>query len=140
MRFAGLALAVVFIALIPTILSADDLTGSQRFLCAGSQATACSTDGNCQKGLPGSWNMPQFVEVDLTQKRLSTTKASGEDRSTSIANLVREDGKIVLQGCENGRAFSFVIDEKTGDATVSVAMEDLSLTAFAACTPLTDAR
>ncbi len=31
-----------------------------------------------------------------------------------IKNLEREAGQIVLQGSENGRAFSFLITEKTG--------------------------
>ena len=79
-------------------------------------------------------------EVDLKDKKLSTTKASGENRSTPIRNLVREDGKIFLQGVELGRAFSFVIDEKSGMLSVAVAREGITVSVFGACTPLAQAR
>ncbi len=127
--------AAAVLALASTAALADDLTGSQRFLCTASQANVCWSDGECQSGPPWNWDVPQFIEVDLAQKRLSTTKASGENRSTPILHLKREAGQIVLQGHENDRAFSFVIDEKSGFATAAVALQDLAVTVFGACTP-----
>jgi hypothetical protein len=44
----------------------------------------------------------------------------------------------VLQGYENGRAFSFMIDEATGDVTAAVARETVAVSVFGACTPRTD--
>jgi hypothetical protein len=77
-----------------------------------------------------------FLEIDLAQKRLNTTKASGENRTTEVKNLRREEGDIVLQGFEKGRAFSFVIDEATGLLSVAVAGNGFSVAVFGACTPL----
>jgi hypothetical protein len=90
--------------------------------------------------LPWNLNIPQFIQVNLKDKTLSTTKASGENRSTPIRNLVREEGKIFLQGVELGRAFSFVIDEKSGMLSVAVAREGITVSVFGACTPLAQAR
>ena len=50
-------------------------------------------------------------------------------------NLQRDAGQIVLQGYENKRAFSFLIDEKTGWVTVAIARRDVAVTVFGACTP-----
>jgi hypothetical protein len=117
-------------------VSADDLTGQQRLLCASVQATLCTSDGDCESDPPWVLNIPQFVEVNLADKVLSTTKASGENRSTPIRSVLREGGEIFVQGVEMGRAFSFVIEEKTGMASIAVAREGKTVSVFAACTPL----
>ena len=115
--------------------SADDLTGARELLCTSIQATVCVATGQCESGMPWNWNVPQFIEVDLKKKTLNTTEASGENRVTPINNTVRADGLIVLQGFERGRAFSFVIDEETGVASISVARNGITVSVFGACTP-----
>lgn len=137
MRLKGLFIVCALVALGATATRADDLTGQQRFLCTASQVTLCYTDGDCDKGSAWDFDVPQFIEVDLGQKRLSTTKASGQSRTTPILNQQRDGGQIVLQGYENKRAFSFLIDEKTGWMTVAVARRDVAVTVFGACTPKT---
>ncbi len=135
MRAVKLSLVAAVLGLAFTMTPADDLTGSETFLCTASQATLCWADGTCESGPPWNYDVPQFIEVDLGQKLLRTTRASGLNRATPIVNLQRAGESIVLQGYENGRAFSFLIDEQTGFATVAVAREDLAVTVFGACTP-----
>jgi hypothetical protein len=115
---------------------ADDLTGQEQILCTAVQATVCSAEGDCKISPPWSLNIPQFVELDLKAQKMSTTKASGEDRSTPIRAVLRENGEIFLQGVEGGRAFSFVIEEDTGMAAIAVAREGKVVSVFGACTPL----
>jgi hypothetical protein len=136
LRVSGL---VVMLALTVPVVWADDLTGSSKFLCAAVQATQCREGGECGIDLPWNLNIPQFIQVDLDAKRLSTTQASGQNRATAIAHLSRADGFIVLQGFEMGRAFSFVIAEQTGRATVTVATGGRAVVVFGACTPLSGA-
>ncbi len=131
----ALLLAVVFAAAsVPA--AADDLTGQTRLLCTAVSATRCLENGGCSSETPWNLNIPQFIEVDLEGRTFSTTKASGENRATPIRSLVREDGLIVLQGFETGRAFSFVIDEPSGMASVAVARDGATVSIFGACTPL----
>jgi hypothetical protein len=127
---AGLLVFPVFIA------SADDLTGSDRFLCTPIQATLCVEDGECAVDLPWNVNIPQFIEVDLEARRLATTEASGENRQTPIEHLRRVDGNIVFHGFEMGRAFSWVIDEASGRVTAAIATDGISVSIFGACTPV----
>jgi hypothetical protein len=117
-------------------LYADDLTGSSRLLCTTVQATRCVEGGDCAIDLPWNMNIPQFIEVDLATKRLSTTQASGVNRASVADTLRREKGKIVLQGYENGRAFSLFIDEASGMLSAAVAAEGQAVAAFGACTPM----
>jgi len=131
----GIALILPALAL-PSAASADDLTGQQEFLCTAVQVNVCNDDGECTSDQPWNLNIPQFIEVNLKDKKLSTTKASGENRSTPVKNLERADGLIVVQGFENGRAFSFVITEKSGMLVASVAREGKVVAVFGACTPM----
>jgi hypothetical protein len=131
----GIALVVLALA-VPSVGAADDLTGQQELLCTAVQVHVCNDDGECTSDQPWNLNIPQFIEVNLKDKKLSTTKASGEARSTPIKNMERADGMLVLQGFEMGRAFSFLITEKTGMLVVSVAREGKTVSVFGACTPM----
>ena len=113
---------------------ADDVSDSNRLLCATAQLVVCFEDAECLEMLPADVGVPQFVVIDIKKKTVSTTKASGENRSTPIRTLVREDSVIYLQGIEGGRAFSFVIDEETGLLTVAVSRDGLTVSVFGACT------
>ncbi|HEX4439884.1 MAG TPA: hypothetical protein VH854_07415, partial [Thermoanaerobaculia bacterium] len=119
-RFASLVAAALALAL-PAVGAADDLKGQDRILCTAIQATVCTTDGDCSIEAPWNLNIPQFIEINLKDKTASTTKASGENRMTPLGTVSREDGLIVIQGVEMGRAFSFVITEDTGFASIAVA-------------------
>ena len=132
----GSTFLVTLLLCLPAVAQADDLSGADRILCTAVQVTHCTETGECATDLPWNLNVPQFIEVDLGAKTLATTAASGENRATPIAQMYREEGLIVLQGLENGRAFSFMISEQTGAATVAVARQGLAVSVFGACTPL----
>jgi hypothetical protein len=117
-------------------VAADDLTGADRFLCASGEVTVCAMDGECTTGPPWEFNVPDFIEVDLEAGLLKTTEASEENRQTPITRIIREDGLIVLQGLEMGRAFSFNIEEASGTMTAVAARNGLFVGAFGVCTPL----
>jgi hypothetical protein len=124
------------IAVLPAAALADDLTGSDRFLCSAGVVSGCTEDGACFQTTTYDLNMPQFIEVDLKTKRMNTTKASAQNRATDIKNVMRKDGLIVLQGSEYGKTFSFVISEKVGYLTVAVAMDGFTASVFGSCTPM----
>ena len=128
--------AFVLGALASGPVLADDLTGRDKLLCSAGTVTACDELGDCTAGPAWSFNVPQFIVVDLRERTLGTTEASGEARSTPIKNLERTGGMIVAQGFENGRAFSFLITEGTGFATIAVARDGIGVLAFASCTPI----
>lgn len=124
------------LAAIAPIAAADNLAGKNQLLCSAVQVTVCSIDGFCESGLPWEWEVPQFLEINLDKKTISTTEASGENRSSPLRSLERKEGLIILQGIENGRAFSAVLNEEFGDGTFSVARDGITISAFAACTPM----
>ena len=135
-KISLVALVIALLVLPGGEVLADDLTGASRLLCAAVQATRCTEGGECAADVPWNLNVPEFIEFDLDAKRLSTTKASGQDRQTTIGHFSRQDGTIVLQGFEMGRAFSLVITEATGRLAAAIAAEGRAVAVFGACTPM----
>lgn len=134
-KFRTLVLALML--LVPaTSLMADDVTGSNDILCTAVQVNVCYTSGECESVPPWDLNIPEFIQIDVDKKILHTTEASGQNRSTPIENLKRENGLLVIQGFEGGRAFSFLINESTGRLSVAVAREGVNVAVFGVCTPI----
>ena len=126
--FAGLGLAVSGVA------AAENVTDVTRMICASGQAQICLETGECFAATPWELSVPDFVIIDTKKGTISTTKASGLNRSTEFTKSERKEGLIHLQGVEGGRAFSFVIHEQTGRMTAAIARDGLSVTVFGACT------
>lgn len=139
-RLLRRSLLTLLVVLLPAASPADDLSNQQMLLCTSVSVMRCHDDGECVTDVPWNLNIPQFIQVNLKDKSLSTTKASGENRSTPIKNLSREGGEIYLQGVEGGRAFSFVINEATGMMSVAVAADGKVVSVFGACTPLSQTK
>ena len=115
---------------------ADSISGKDELVCSAGQVTVCTPDGVCDRNSPQGMQIPQFLVIDLSGKRLTTTEASGENRHTEISHLARRDELIVLQGSQGGRAFSMMISETTGLASIAVVLEGVAIGVFGACTPI----
>jgi hypothetical protein len=115
---------------------ADALGSGNEFLCYGLTATVCTIEaGQCETREPWELDLPDFVRLDLRGRVIKSTAAALEQRETSIARMEREDGLIFLQGSQNGRAFSWVISETTGEGTMMINSQDTGVTVFTVCTP-----
>jgi hypothetical protein len=125
------ALCVIF----PMMTQADVLGDAERLLCASSRVARCDAS-DCELGSPQKWNIPSFVTVDLAKKTLSTTAASTAQRHSPIAYISRDQDSIFLQGTENGRSFSIVIDKATGHASIAIAADGFTVSVFGECTPI----
>ncbi len=123
-------------SLLTLSASADDIRGADKLLCSILQTSLCFAEVECTNIPPSSLNVPQFIEIDIKAKRLSTTAASGENRQTPIESVSRKDGHLLLHGYEQERAFTMLVPELTGLASFASVGEDRSVVAFAACTPL----
>ena len=131
-----IVVAAAAFVLVAAAGTAEDLRGADKILCAAVQATYCDTGGDCEIGMPWHWNVPEFVEIHLDKRIVSTTSAAERPRQTTVRTLEREGGEIYLQGVENGRAFSFVINEASGVASIAIAADEMTVSVFAACTPM----
>jgi len=136
-RSGILALAAFAFA---ALLKGDSISGKDHILCTALHVGQCTSEGQCKAEPQGSLNVPQFFDVNLKDRTVTTTKASGENRSSPIGSLSRDAGIILFQGAENGRAYSFIINESSGTASISVTTDEVAVSVFGACTPFPDGK
>jgi hypothetical protein len=113
---------------------ADNLEGADRLLCAPEEIMICVEQAECYPAHGSELGVPDFVIIDLKNKKMQTTKASEQSRTTAFSSVTRNGGKIFLQGIDNGRAFSFVINEITGSLTVALSRDGVAVAVFGSCT------
>ncbi|HUK81300.1 MAG TPA: hypothetical protein VLZ12_01575 [Verrucomicrobiae bacterium] len=132
-------LPVIIIAGICLLCSgrvwAGDFDGSKPLICSVIQTVACPRDDEISKGTAEDVNLPQFFFIDFDKKLVTGKTAEGEVRETKIESIKHEDGKLILQGVQRGKAWSAVISEQTGRTTLVGANEEAGFVIFAACTP-----
>ncbi len=128
-----LAIAIAGV-LVVGLVHAESLVGVDKMICATTQVQICIEYDTCYAAAPEELDMPEFVVIDLDEKSISTTRASGQNRSTSFTTVDRDNGFIYLQGSEGGRVFSFVIHEGTGRITAALVRDGISVNVFGACT------
>jgi hypothetical protein len=114
---------------------AGDFDGSKPLICSVIQTVACTRDGEVDKGTAEDVDLPQFFFIDFEKKVVTGKTAEGEVRETKIESIKHEDGKLMIQGVQRGRAWSAVINETTGKTTIIGATDEAGFVVFAACTP-----
>ena len=127
-------MTVISLCLIGCNVSAEDISGEDELLCSTGRIMLCVEDGECFDVPARDIDVPQFIIVDTRDKTISTTEASGQKRRTTANALERSGGKIFMQGIDNGRAFSFVIEEDSGVLTAAIAQHGITVSVFGACT------
>ena len=110
-------------------LHAADFDGSKPFLCALIEAHDCAPGAACAKGLAEDLKLPPFIRLDVQARTFSA-----RGRTSPIRQLQRADGQLVVQGNENGRAFSVTVAESSGKLVGAVAGDGEAFVVFGACT------
>jgi hypothetical protein len=114
--------------------AAGDFDGSKKLLCAPSDIYECDPAFDCERITLEAANLPRFIRVNVKKKQLSGTVGSGDEVTTSIQNVEKKDGKLTLQGAENARAWSVVIDQETGQMSASASDNITGFILFGGCT------
>ena len=129
-----MSLAFLCLILTPLSIAAADFDGSRPLLCATIETFECGSGIECKRGTAQSINLPQFLKIDFKEKKISGTRESGEVLTTKIENMERGDGKLVLQGTQNNKGWSMLINEATGKMTITASDDQIGFVVFGACT------
>lgn len=127
----GIACAALLLG-CAAMAGAAGFDGSQDLLCAPTDIAECDHSANCERVSASEVDLPHFLKVQFGKKRL--VSVGPEERSTAIENVRNAQGLTILQGAENGRAWSLVVDQATGRMSGSVADGDGAFAVFGACT------
>jgi|WetSurMetagenome_2_1015567.scaffolds.fasta_scaffold168354_2 hypothetical protein len=119
--------------LLPGTVFAANFDGSKPLICALMGNFECDPEG-CQRVTPEGINLPEFIRIDFEGKKVSTINDGVQARTTKIERFDRSDGRLYLQGQENGLAWSLVISESNGKMVLTMAGGEVGFAIFGACT------
>jgi hypothetical protein len=147
---APLAIAFALLALAPGAAHAQDaaapaaaaapapppkpgLDGSKPLVCDLVEAAQCDGVAACIDVTPAQIDLPGPVHVDFAGKRLHS--ADGQ-RTSPIVALETQDGLLLLQGHQDGRGWTMVVDRSNGHLSATLADVEGSFALAGACHPM----
>ena len=118
---------LVFLLGGPAIAGVD---GSAPFVCAVTSLFECAGDEGCGRESPEGANLPRFVRIDLAQQSVRSLDGS---RAAPIHHAERADGRLLLQGGQEGRGWTLLVVESSGDMTAAVVGDEGAFVVRGAC-------
>lgn len=131
--------AVLLFACATPVTALAIFDGSHPLLCAPGPYHQCTADG-CERMPADAVGGPRFIRIDVEGATIESVEG-GAGRTSVIDHAEHVDGRLVLQGVEDGidgvrdgLGYSISIDEASGEMVFSAAADGASFTAFGACT------
>ena len=110
---------------------AADFDGSKPLLCATQSALDCARGDDCAAGLPEEIGAPSFMRIDLAKKSVI-----GPQTTTEILLQDKSVKQLLLQGRESGFGWTIVVDQPSGELTVTLTNRNGAYVLYGACTVL----
>ena len=126
----------LFFWMIPALTMAADRDKSAEILCSASKVIECDPYGDCVNSSAEKINIPQFIKIDLIGKTMADGSVKDSPKKTAIRTMIRENGEIIMQGSENGRGFTMVVDEQSGKFSAAISEDSFGFIVFGACMAL----
>ena len=121
--------------------AAGNFDGSKELICALMDIVECQPGGKCLKVTNEEVGIPYFLRIDFKRKSISASYMDGSQRSTTIENFEKIDGKAIIQGAEDGiegvrdgLGWSLAIAEDTGKMVLTATGDAVGFVMFGACT------
>lgn len=134
-------LIVISVGMIFTSALAGDFDGSKELICSIMDVVECGPGGKCQQLTAKDIGIPDFLRINFEGKKISATQASGDKRSTDIEKFEKVDGKVIIQGAEDGIegvrdgvGWSLAIVEESGKMVLTASGDEVGFVVFGACT------
>jgi hypothetical protein len=122
---------------------ADDFDGSRPLLFSVISVMECTPDNGCRSVTIESVDMPRFFKIDLNKKTIGPVSESDARPGSTIERVERVDGKLILQGAEDGYesvrdglGWTIAIAEGTGRVVMTASGDQVAFVVFGACLPL----
>jgi len=133
----------VLVSAMPIVVSAG-LDGSSEFICASVDVMECLPTKDCSRVAADAVDIPRFIKVDVVNKQIATAGSAGDERKTDIERVEKVDGKLMLQGAEDGReggapdgiGWSMSVVEDSGDMVLTASGDGVAFVVFGACTSM----
>ncbi len=121
---------------------AGNFDGSKSLLMSVVRVLECTPDDDCREVSPASVELPQFLKIDFANKTIRPAAAGNDTPATTIERQEVIDGKLILQGAEDGYdkirdglGWSMAISEATGQVVLTASGDQVAFVIFGACIP-----
>ena len=138
-----LIVCTIFCSIISvSFVGAADFDGSRPLLVSVLRVVECVPDGTCREVSPASVELHQFLKIDFTQKTIRPATADDTTPPTVIEHQEIVDGKLILQGAEDGYeklhdglGWTMAISEETGQVVLTASGDQVAFVVFGASIP-----
>lgn len=121
---------------LSSTIMASDFDGSKPLFCVIQAVNECVMGKHCTHVSPEDVNLPDFFNVNVKGKVIK-----GNGNKTPIERVEHLDGKLMLQGADegiegvrDGMGWTIVIDEETGKMSLSASGDGFAIVVFGFCT------
>jgi hypothetical protein len=140
-RLLWMCFAAFILFCVSLPCAAGDFDGSRPMVCAVIKAIECTPSAGCIEVSLESAGLPRFSVIDAKKKVLHPTKESGINRVSAIKQIESVDGKLILQGAEDGLedvrdglGWTIAIGEDTGELVLTASGDGVAFVVYGACT------
>ena len=120
--------------LLPAHPAFAELDTSNPLLCSVINVAEYSLEEDCFEGTAETFDLPQFIRIDFQNNIISEVGENTRQRKSKISNFKRVDNSVILQGIENGRSWSVIVDKETGKMSATTSEARVGFVVFGACT------
>ena len=142
-RYVLIVCAIVCFSMAASTVRAGDFDGTRPLLISVIRVIECVPDGTCKEVTPASVDLPQFLKIDFTKKTIRRATADDETPATVIERQEVVDGKLILQGSEDGYekirdglGWTLAISEESGKVVLTGSGDEVAFVVFGAALPL----
>ena len=134
-------IVAIFFCLVSAPIFAGNFDGTKPLICAAMELVECEPGGKCLPVTAEQIGIPQFFKINFAEKIISSNQTDGSKRSTPIERFEKVDGKVIIQGAEDGIedvrdgvGWSLAINEETGKTVLTASGDEVGFVIFGACT------
>ena len=142
-RYIWIVITILGSIMAASAVKAGDFDGTRPLLISVIRVIECTPDGTCHEVSPASVELPQFLKIDFTSKTIQPATAEAKTPATAIERQEVVDGKLILQGAEDGYekmrdglGWTMAISEATGQVVLTASGEQVAFVVFGASMPL----
>lgn len=134
-------LIAIFFGMMSLPAVAGEFDGTKALICSIMKVVECGPDGKCHQPSASEVGMPDFMKINFEGKTITAAVGGDDKRSTKIERFEKVDGKVIIQGAEDGLedvkdgvGWSLAIMEEAGKMVLTASGDDVGFVLFGACT------
>ena len=141
-RFVWIVCSTLGLILAASAVGAGDFDGTRPLLVAVNRVMECTPLGGCWEVTPASIELPPFLRIDFTKKTIHPARAGDKSTGTTIERQEVVDGKLILQGAEDGYekmrdglGWTMAISAESGQVVLTASGDQVAFVVFGAALP-----